>query len=406
MRKTILAAAALLTITVLAGGAYASKDFTDVSGHWANSSINAAVSRGYVDGYPDGTFKPEQSVTRAEFIKMAIDAMGYKKAAGAASPWYSPYVDAAITNGLSIKGEISNYDQPISRLEMSRIAVRSTGEQNTDALKWMYLATSKGIINGMDNQGTLGEDQPTTRAQAITVIERMLKLKAGEKLPWDRYATSAAEIAWHKANVYTMAPEYFGYGKDRNRPFRTDLLRYDGPNGYSEVEKYVIVDLDDPNDPNRKLIPEGMMWERVGPSTPRGVFDKTTELPTKAYLFLSFNHFVVDLDKTANPFRFAYLTVLPFNSSGVNLNENGDLSNITGYMIYEPKYKSFLAGVMPWLEPGHYDTRIITGTLVPKGKGGIDGDGFGVKREPAQELGEDRVTVIYSSQIDYSLSGR
>lgn len=40
--------------------------FPDVRGHWAENDINLAAQLGIVRGYPDGTFKPDQNVTRAE----------------------------------------------------------------------------------------------------------------------------------------------------------------------------------------------------------------------------------------------------------------------------------------------------------------------------------------------------
>ncbi|MDQ6422852.1 S-layer homology domain-containing protein [Paenibacillus sp. LHD-117] len=42
--------------------------FRDISGHWAVANIQQAVSIGIVSGYPDGTFKPDKTVTRAEFV--------------------------------------------------------------------------------------------------------------------------------------------------------------------------------------------------------------------------------------------------------------------------------------------------------------------------------------------------
>jgi len=42
--------------------------FPDVVGHWAEKSVNSAAAKGWVSGYPDGTFKPENNITRAETV--------------------------------------------------------------------------------------------------------------------------------------------------------------------------------------------------------------------------------------------------------------------------------------------------------------------------------------------------
>jgi hypothetical protein len=45
-------------------------DFSDISDHWANEDISRVVNVGWVNGYPDGTFKPDNFITRAEFITL------------------------------------------------------------------------------------------------------------------------------------------------------------------------------------------------------------------------------------------------------------------------------------------------------------------------------------------------
>ena len=48
-----------------------SKSFPDViSSHWAYDSIQALLAGGYVSGYEDGTFKPNNAITRAEFASI------------------------------------------------------------------------------------------------------------------------------------------------------------------------------------------------------------------------------------------------------------------------------------------------------------------------------------------------
>ena len=49
--------------------------FSDIMGHWANQYINSAAQKGWVAGYPDGTFKPDQAITRAEFMTLVNNVL-------------------------------------------------------------------------------------------------------------------------------------------------------------------------------------------------------------------------------------------------------------------------------------------------------------------------------------------
>ena len=63
-----------LTIERLASSSEKST-LTDISGHWAEASIQEAMNRGFINGYPDSTFKPNQPITRAEFTVMLVSAL-------------------------------------------------------------------------------------------------------------------------------------------------------------------------------------------------------------------------------------------------------------------------------------------------------------------------------------------
>jgi hypothetical protein len=54
--------------------------YYDIKGHWAESIIRQAITEGWVKGYPDGTFRPDAPMTRAESVALVMAAM--KKAPG------------------------------------------------------------------------------------------------------------------------------------------------------------------------------------------------------------------------------------------------------------------------------------------------------------------------------------
>lgn len=50
--------------------------FTDINGHWAAEYINRAAAEGWIAGYPDGTFRPDQNITRAEAMTLVNAVLG------------------------------------------------------------------------------------------------------------------------------------------------------------------------------------------------------------------------------------------------------------------------------------------------------------------------------------------
>jgi hypothetical protein len=63
--------------------------FADTEAHWANGVVNVAAAGNIITGYPDGTFKPDQEVNYAEVITMVVKALGYTEVPGT---WPSNYV--------------------------------------------------------------------------------------------------------------------------------------------------------------------------------------------------------------------------------------------------------------------------------------------------------------------------
>ncbi len=237
------------------------RSLNDIGGHWANEAIRSALLKGYVDGYEDGSFRPDQSVTRAEFVKMTVTALKLSvsgKVEGA--DWYIPFANAAVSAGVHKWTDFNSGDwnTPMTRTEMSRVAARAIGEVNEDDKKWLFLATNKGLVQGMDDSGTLGEEQSTNRSQSVTMIERILTIRGGGTLSVDKYAVSRAEILWHKTNIFTVMPKVFGgEAYESDSLWDSNKLRLDTSDGLwsGELDALIAIDLEDPNDPYRILLP-------------------------------------------------------------------------------------------------------------------------------------------------------
>lgn len=106
--------------------------------HIAVNEIIKATSIGLINGYEDGTFRPEETITRAEFIKLAIVLSTNRNFDFSAIPttirhWAAPYVAVAEMQKVVNVGDYNDYnlDQPITRIEMicilSKIQINMKG---------------------------------------------------------------------------------------------------------------------------------------------------------------------------------------------------------------------------------------------------------------------------------------
>lgn len=179
----------------------------DIRGHWSEASTVALASykpQGVrvVSGYEDGTFRPDRTVTRQEFVKLAVVGLGLKPEETPQLPfadaesipeWARGYIAAATSAGL-VKGYEDGTFRPfaeISRAEMAVIVARCLSGSGAaesvlrygDAASipaWVVravaLCTERGIFQGYED-GTFRPAATTTRAQAAAVVWRLLEAR-------------------------------------------------------------------------------------------------------------------------------------------------------------------------------------------------------------------------------------
>ncbi|AIQ12216.1 S-layer homology domain-containing protein [Paenibacillus durus] len=177
----------------------------DIEGHWANDAIDNFVNANWLNGYADadGTIliKPNNNVTRAEFVTILVGAAGLTSSQSGktftdvkAGKWYADPI--RIASSLGIVGGITNTefgpDRPITRGEIAVMVVNAfsssvkfDGQPKTFTDVPQYYAkpaiqkaSQAGIVAGM----TETEFKPfsrATRAQAVVMLERSLKLQQG-----------------------------------------------------------------------------------------------------------------------------------------------------------------------------------------------------------------------------------
>ncbi|MDQ6420948.1 S8 family serine peptidase [Paenibacillus sp. LHD-117] len=111
-----------------------SKTFKDVGSHWAGESIAKAVAKGWVKGYPDGTFKPDDLITRAEMAVMIGYAEGMKTRMTSTRPfddvspyeWYAPMLSAMKQDGKlsGVEPNVFKPNQTASRASFATLLYR------------------------------------------------------------------------------------------------------------------------------------------------------------------------------------------------------------------------------------------------------------------------------------------
>ena len=171
--------------------------FTDISKHWAESTIKSFVNSKYINGYNDGTFRPDNLITRAEFVKILNKYFGLTNKSGkvfsdTSSHWAKEEIDIAVTNGIvngfpdgTFKPEapitreqasvmISNYKQ-ISDKDLDKL---NTYKDSSEVSDWAQASVEgvleQGYMSGYPDK-TFGPKKNLTRAEAVVTLSRIAK---------------------------------------------------------------------------------------------------------------------------------------------------------------------------------------------------------------------------------------
>lgn len=163
-------------------------DFTDTTSHWARETIKEMALANIIDGMGDGTFRPDGTVTKGQFVKLVVSALGFPAEENSSSHWAAPYVKvASAANILSKNIDVSNLDSAISREEMASIVARAAaykgltaeGKSFTDSASvssWaaddVSTAAGLGIINGYEDN-SFRPANAATRAEAAVMLSRL-----------------------------------------------------------------------------------------------------------------------------------------------------------------------------------------------------------------------------------------
>ena len=150
--------------------------FSDVSeSNWHYEFVMKMAEEGVVNGYADGTFKPSNSLTWGEALKMVVSYVtGEEKAPVEGGTWASGYIAYVQDNGIW-DGEISQ-NATITREEMCVVLAKmlKVAASEKDSIfpdtdnAYVMALVELGIIDGID--GSFQPDGPLTRAQVCKIL--------------------------------------------------------------------------------------------------------------------------------------------------------------------------------------------------------------------------------------------
>ncbi|MDF2935856.1 MAG: glycoside hydrolase [Paenibacillaceae bacterium] len=179
--------------------------YGDMTGHWAEKTVGLLSSKLVVDGMDSGSFQPDSPLTRAQYSAMLVRALGLEASAAAAggaftdvaaASWYAASVSSAVYAGITDGYEDGSFrpEERITREEMTVMLYRAlqaadtAPEADTSVLSrlsdgnelagWSREAVaallSGGLIEGRTDDSFVPAAD-TTRAEGAAVLERLLR---------------------------------------------------------------------------------------------------------------------------------------------------------------------------------------------------------------------------------------
>ncbi len=179
----------LSLIILMSTGIVALGQVSDYEDNWAKSEINYMKDKGILSGYPDGTFRPTNNMSKSEFYKVVNGIMGFTQRSEVnfndVSPtdWYYAEVQKGVSANYILTGTSLNANENITRGEVARIIgiIFGIEEDKAEASKFADSLTLpeelKGVVGGLKKNGYInGYPDGTFRANAEITRAEVVKM--------------------------------------------------------------------------------------------------------------------------------------------------------------------------------------------------------------------------------------
>ena len=169
---TVLFLAALPSFVSAAGS-----PFKDVKmDHWAYSSIEWAYNEGIIKGYPDGTFKPDATLTEAQFVALLVR---FDCSASDSLKTTADHYRYMQNNRMPLNGytDTKLRNQPVTKGQVARIIAAFQGQDLsvTHAVNHLYKNNLATGATGKNDYNDYGAHLSMTRADAADFFKRLSK---------------------------------------------------------------------------------------------------------------------------------------------------------------------------------------------------------------------------------------
>lgn len=194
----------------------AEQSMDDRTGHWAEKLLMEWTEKGWLQGYPDGSYRPDQTISRAEYLAMLDRAFALKAGASelnfkdmGAGQWFETAVSHAVYSGI-LEGYEDGTIRPsrqISRqeaavmlarlLKLEPVSLQLTSFSDAAQIAdWGQEAVAELVHNQIlagYPDGTFRPSQPITRAEAVSLLDKAVHLKPAEMIFGDKGAVYGSD---------------------------------------------------------------------------------------------------------------------------------------------------------------------------------------------------------------------
>lgn len=291
--------------------------FKDIKGHWAQATIVKAYEKKLISGYQDGTFRPNDKITRGEYAAILARVTGLERSqeqeqhpfSDLEGHWSEPAVSQLVGQGFIITSDYADGFKPnveLTRYEMmkwianglmksdssfqdafqdTKNTLLPTPEVNygtirAEQIPYLALVRGTGIVGGFQD-GTLKPANSTSRAEVSAILLRYMDVEGTDAKQYSDLS-EMREVGTTGTNLTTISDYFYTISSVKVSDISKGDIKLSNHTGMLNLHRYIVVKIQ-----NGKA--EGLYSQLfVEPNTPDGNY----------YLTFADVSFVSNIQKT------------------------------------------------------------------------------------------------------------